>query len=210
MLLKHIDHHLAESDGDKGHRLGTLPNDLIATNQGKSSVPSHDSDGEVESRDDSNVADGVPDFHHEVAWSLRVEDFTIDGSGHADSHVADVNEFLDFSEALRPDLTHLESDESTKSVFLLPQSITNLAYDLASHGRWGRLPAVPFFRHCLDALLVVCDGGALSHGNFLVVVWVDRGLFFAASDPFAASVASEVHFGETQFGEEWILAVRQA
>ena len=173
MLFKHIDDHLAESDGDKGHCLGTLPNDLIATDKGKSSVPSHDGAGEVESRDDSNVADGVPDFHHEVTWSLRVEDFTIDCSGHAHSHVTDVNEFLDFSEALRPDLTHLKGDKSTKSVLLLPQGISNLAYDLASHGSRSRLPAISLLCHSLDALLVVRDGGTLSHGNFLVVVWVN-------------------------------------
>ena len=70
MLFKHIDDHLAESDGDKGHCLSTLPNELIAADKGKSSVPSHYGYGEVESRDDSNVSDGVPDFHHEVTWSL--------------------------------------------------------------------------------------------------------------------------------------------
>ena len=70
MLLENVDHHLAERDRDQGNSLGTLPHNLVTANKGKSCVPSHDGDGEVKCGNDTDIADWVPNLHHEVAWSL--------------------------------------------------------------------------------------------------------------------------------------------
>ena len=119
MLLKDINHHLTESDCDKGNSLSALPYDLVAANEGKSCVPSHDGDREIEGSDDTDVADRIPNLHHKVTWSFRIEHLTVDCSGHAHSHITDVDEFLYFAETFRPDLSHLKRYESTKSILFL-------------------------------------------------------------------------------------------
>jgi len=141
-----------------------------------------------------------------VTWSLRVEDLAVNGAGHADSHVADVDELLDFSKTLRSDLTHLEGDEGTKGIFLLSECITNLANNFTTNGSRGSLPSASLLSHSLNALLVVGHGSTLRPSDELVVVGVDRGLNSAVADPFSTSVTSQVLFRESEFSQEWILA----
>jgi len=80
MSLQDVNHHLTEGNSDKGDRLGTLPDDLVTNDECEGSVPSHDSDWEVESSDDTDVTNWVPKLHHVMTWSLRVENFTINSS----------------------------------------------------------------------------------------------------------------------------------
>ena len=72
VLLQDVTDDSTESDSHKRHGLSALPNDLIAADEGESSVPSHDSAREVEGCDHTDVSDRIPDLHHEVSGPLRI------------------------------------------------------------------------------------------------------------------------------------------
>jgi len=68
------------SNCHKRDSLSSFPDDLISANKSERCVPSHDGDWEVKCCNHTNISNWVPDLHHEMRWSLRVEYFTINGS----------------------------------------------------------------------------------------------------------------------------------
>ena len=86
----------------------TFPDQLVTADKSKGSVPSIYSVGEIESGNNTNVTDRVPLFNHHMVRSFTVDNFATDGSGHTDSHIANINEFLDFTLTFRSNLTHLK------------------------------------------------------------------------------------------------------
>ena len=78
--LENISDHFAKGDSDERCGLSSLPDDLVTTDHGEAGVPAADSNWEVECCDNANVTDGVPDLHHEVTGTLRVEHLAINGS----------------------------------------------------------------------------------------------------------------------------------
>ena len=72
VLFQDVSDDPTEGNSHKRHGLGSLPNDLIATDEGESSVPSHNGAGEIEGCDHADVSNRIPDLHHEVPGSFRV------------------------------------------------------------------------------------------------------------------------------------------
>ena len=78
ILFQNVSHDSSQSNSDKRSCEGSFPHNLVSTDKSDASVPAHNSAREIEGSDHTHVANGIPDFHHKVAWSLTVQDFTVD------------------------------------------------------------------------------------------------------------------------------------
>lgn len=116
-----------------------------------------DSYGEVEGRDNTDSADGVPLLDHEVAGTLTGDDLAVDGATETESIVANIDVLLNLALALGQDLAHLERDQGTERLELLVQGITHLADNLATLGGGGLAPHDLDVLHLLQGLVELLD-----------------------------------------------------
>lgn len=128
------------SERSQRRLLRRLPDDGVSGDQGQHRIPRPDGDREVERRDDADDAEGVPLFHHSMARSLGGDGVAVELAGQTDPEVADIDHFLNLTEALGHDLACLDGDKRSQIFLVLAQQFAQLPDQSPANRRRHRGP----------------------------------------------------------------------
>ena len=82
----------------------------------------------------------MPGFHHAVAGPFRGDGQTIELTRQADCKVADIDHFLDFTQALLHDLSRFDRNQPSKCGLMLAQQLSEYANQFAATRRRNIAP----------------------------------------------------------------------
>ncbi|MNF42980.1 hypothetical protein D3C84_240500 [compost metagenome] len=109
-----------------------FPDHRVAADQRQRGVPGPDRHREVERTDHPDNAQRMPGFAHVVARTLGGDGQAVQLTGQADGEVADVDHFLNFTQAFLGDLAGLPGHQLAEVGLVFPQDVTQLPHQLAT------------------------------------------------------------------------------
>ena len=133
--------------------LGRFPDHRVAAHQCQRSVPGPDRNREVEGADHPDHTQRVPGFAHVVTRTLGGNGQTIKLARQAHCEIADVDHFLDLTQAFLGDLARLPGHQLPPVRLVLAQQIAELAHQFATAWRRHLAPGLECMLGTGDVLL---------------------------------------------------------